>query len=532
MVDHTHILALRNELPTDYADRLGVGYSSTISKGNKKGNGQFFTPAAIARFMGELADSKKGSIKILDPGSGTGVLSCALIEHLVGKNDGIRKIEIAAYETDQELLPYAEKGFRYLKKWLRTKKVDLKYEVIQRDFILDNGAVFDSDRILNLFAKPQPEKYDFIISNPPYFKLSKEDPRTHVSGVVVSGQPNIYALFMAVASMLLDDNGQLIFIVPRSFASGNYFRAFREFFFSNIQVTRIHLFHSRKDTFHRDDVLQELLVIKGIPRKSGHAEPRIAISTSYGSKDLNAVKMKVYDQRDLINLHSREKILHLPTNGSEVAVINQFRAWTHKLRDFNIEISTGPVVAFRVRKHIKDRQDNGKVPLAPLYWLHNVVKMNTEWPVHKSGKGQYIEICQEARSVLIPNRNYVLLRRFSAKDDKSRLIAAPHFVNPSEPEYIGIENKLNYIYRPKGNLDRSEAVGLAVLLNSKLFDTYFRTFNGNVNVSATELREMTFPPLEIIKEIGNTFIAGNGFSVSKIDNNVEEFLTGRQVAYA
>ncbi|MCL4539490.1 MAG: hypothetical protein M1378_07830 [Bacteroidetes bacterium] len=74
-------------------------------------------------------------------------------------------------------------------------------------------------------------------------------------------------------------------------------------------------------------------------------------------------------------------------------------------------------------------------------------------------------------------------------------------------------------------------MGLAVLLNSKLFDTYFRTFNGNVNVSATELREMPFPPLETIKEIGNNVIGLNDYSTSNIDHNVEQFLKGRQAVY-
>jgi len=37
------------------------------------------------------------------------------------------------------------------------------------------------------------------------------------------------------------------------FTSGNYFRIFREYFFSNIQIKQIHLFVSRKDTFSRDN---------------------------------------------------------------------------------------------------------------------------------------------------------------------------------------------------------------------------------------------------------------------------------------
>lgn len=100
------------------------------------------------------------------------------------------------------------------------------------------------------------------------------------------------------------------------------------------------------------------------------------------------------------------------------------------------------------------------------------------------------------------------------------------------PEYIGVENKVNYIYRTKGNLERSEAVGLAALLNSKLFDTYFRTFNGNVNVSATELREMPLPPLETIKEIGNRIIGHNDFSESSASLAVAEFLNQEEVASA
>ena len=65
--------------------------------------------------------------------------------------------------------------------------------------------------------------------------------------------------------------------------------------------------------------------------------------------------------------------------------------------------------------------------------------------------------------------------------------------------------------------------GLAALLNSNLFDTYFRTFNGNINVSATELREMPLPPLEDIKQIGNQIILLNDFSQSRVDEIINNY---------
>ena len=63
-------------------------------------------------------------------------------------------------------------------------------------------------------------------------------------------------------------------------------------------------------------------------------------------------------------------------------------------------------------------------------------------------------------------------------------------------------------------------------MRHRIFDIYFRTFNGNVNVSATELRDMPLPPLEIIKSIGEEIILTNNYSIeniSKIVNDRFEF---------
>lgn len=51
-------------------------------------------------------------------------------------------------------------------------------------------------------------------------------------------------------------------------------------------------------------------------------------------------------------------------------------------------------------------------------------------------------------------------------------------------------------------MSEDEAYGLACLFNSSLLDTYFRAYNGNTQVSATELRAMPLPPLDVIKGIG------------------------------
>ncbi len=510
------IAPFENELPSDYADRLGIHYSKSVTSEHKKSKGQFFTPTGIANLMSSMCDFEKSEVRILDPGCGTAILSCSLIERIVETNNNLNSIDLVTYETDVNLISYSQMALTYLKEWLEKRKISFIHLLHVHDFILDTAdSLSDSQHL----SAQKIEPFDIIISNPPYFKLSKDDKRTLAAKAIVSGQPNIYSFFLGIASKLLQPNGQLIFITPRSFTSGSYFKSFREFFFNEVQLRQIHLFVSRKDTFDRDKVLQETVIMKAVKRE-GVQNPRVIISSSHGLRDIETPSIKYFNHDDLIDLNSKEKILHFPTNDIEEAILDIFKNWTKTLHDYNIQISTGPVVSFRALDFIHDEFQNGTVFLTPLFWLHNVTKMELTWPLPKLNKGQYIRMEEKSKSILIPNKNYVLLRRFSSKDDKSRLIAAPYFSNFIESNSIGVENKLNYIYRKNGHLDRNEIVGLCALLNSELFDSYFRIFNGNVNVSATELREMPLPPLELIKEIGNQIILSNNFSAEFVNEVV------------
>ncbi|MCL4700199.1 MAG: hypothetical protein KJ023_24565, partial [Burkholderiaceae bacterium] len=250
---------------------------------------------------------------------------------------------------------------------------------------------------------------------------------------------------------------------------------------------------------------------------------KVEIRSSVGINDIREPFVKTFDREEILNLKSDDKILYLPTTDNDEAILKIFKRWNGTLTKYNIGISTGPVVAFRAWKYIHEVYENGKTLLAPLLWLHNIKKMEVLWPDHKPERGQFIRVENQSKSLLVPNKNYIFLRRFSAKDDKNRLIAAPHFSDNLDTEFIGIENKVNYIYKKIGYFEKSEIIGICALLNSKLFDQYFRMFNGNVNVSATELREIPFPPLEDIRELGDSLILSKDFSEANINNTVSRF---------
>ena len=498
------------ELPSQFAERVGNAYATYSVQKEKRDKGQFFTPLAISQFMGSLARATDSeSIRILDPGCGSAILSCSLVEHLVQNNTTLKKINLDLYDTDTVLIPYTEIVLGYLSDWLRSKGVQIDLTIHQEDFILVNHTYISGTNLFN----DNIVLYDYIISNPPYFKLAKDDARTQCCASIVDGQTNIYALFMAICSKMLNESGEMIFITPRSFASGRYFQSFRDYLFENTRLCFVHLFNTRKDTFAKDDVLQELVITRFANSNNG----RITISHSEGSRDLNDPVIKDYPETDILDPSTSDKVVFLPTDDRDDAILNLFRSWDGNMEKYDIKISTGPVVAFRIYDYITSDEDPDTVPL---YWMHNVVKMLADHPVNKKDKGQYIKVAPESMHTLLPNKNYILLRRMSSKDDSSRLVAAPYFGNMAKYKYVGIENKLNYIYRPKGHLRRDETIGLTALLDSDLFDGYFRTFNGNINVSATELRAMPLPPIETIREIGKQIILNNNYSIDYINELV------------
>jgi adenine-specific DNA-methyltransferase len=355
----------------------------------------------------------------------------------------------------------------------------LTYTVIQEDFVLRNG-----DALTN----PPGQQFDVVISNPPYLKLPKSDPRVQLAEPIVHGQPNLYALFMAVGAALLQDGGHTLFITPRSYAAGQYFSRFRDYFFSRMRPRAFHLFESRRDVF--DEVLQESLVT--LAERS--TRDRDVILSSSPNFSFHPITRRT---RSIDEVLSADGVVHLPISDEDHAVTRIVHSWTGSLHQYGMEISTGPVVPFRAANWVVSEGDIS-LTHAPLFWMQNVRPMDCTWPV--SREGQYLTL-DGANKLLLPNRNYVLLRRFTAKEERQRLVAAPYLTTLNS-RFIGLENHLNYIYKPDGELSADETRGLAVLLNSSLMDTYFRIFSGNTQVSATELRKLPLPPLNAITEMG------------------------------
>ena len=489
------------ERPTVFADRIGEWYAAQRTVQQRKDHGLFLTPVPAADFMAGriMADGRK--VRILDPAAGAGILCCAAVEALVCRRLRPDVIELVAYEVDRDLITPLRAVLEYLADWCGGgHRVTVAVRIEAADFIMANAAALRGCELLP--ARAAEEKFDAVIANPPYFKIGKADPRAAAVSNVVHGQPNICGLFMAVGAALLRGHGDFVFITPRSFASGPYFRRFRAVFFDMIRPTGIHVFGSRRDAFRRDAVLQENVILSGIRQDRWHqneVDASLTISSSLGVHDIDEPGLREISANAVLDLASADKVLRLPVCDEDEAALALVDSWPSSLRRLGPNISTGPVVPFRATELITKE---GTVPTShvPLLWMNHVRAMKATWPLDQH-KSEYIER-SGAEALLVPNRNYVLLRRFSAKEEARRLTAAPYIATNFAIPEVGFENHLNYIHRPGGMLSEDEAWGLAALYNTRLLDTWFRAVNGNTQVSATELRAMPLPARETIVTLG------------------------------
>ena len=474
------------ESPLDYAVLLGEHYVARSSAEHRKLHGQYFTPPEIARFMVSLASPRVA--RVLDAGAGTGILACAVVErHMQSRSDG--PLHLECYERDPALMPALERSLDYA----RGACPGLTYRVHRADFAAEVLL-----RQSNLFESLSSD-FDLAIGNPPYFKLpSRSDIVEAAKKRGVPGTSNIYSLMMRLAGNLLRAAGELVYVVPRGFCSGLYFKGFRTQLLGSFGLEHVHVFGSRSDPFRNHEVLQENVVVR---LRKGPQPETVVLTESEGIADLRTITPQSFAARTVIDREAGW-VIRLPVGEQEQLALAQVQRWPCTLGRLGLRVSTGPVVAFRSRSWL--RQSDGDYPLI---WLNHVRPMALEWPSDLA-KPQYVRDCPESQPWLVPNSNYVVLRRFSAKEDRRRLIAAPLLREQFATDRLGLENHLNFIHRPHESLSCEEAIGLSALLNSPLLDCYFRAVNGNTQVNACDLRTLPLPEQETIVRLGRQILGG------------------------
>lgn len=467
---------------------------------------QVFTPASVARFMAARASRIGEEFTFIDAGAGVGVLAAAMCERIAGLPKP-RRVTAELYETDSAVLPALRQTIADCRKALAANGHHLDATVHEEDFVLRRPSA-------SLYSASSRTGYaDVVLMNPPYAKLAKDSPQARAFAEIVHGQPNVYALFMAAAVELLRAGGELIAITPRSYCNGLYFREFRRWLLSRMSLRHIHLFESRRATFKESEILQESVITVAAKQTKQAAE--VLVSVSHGA-DIEGAEPMPRAAGTIIDDPACACVIRLPAAASDLEVMRAVESWSGTFADRGLRISTGPVVSFRATKYLMDTADHAEA--VPLFSIHNVRPYATVWPIAKGSKPIALHATNGAAALLLPARNYVLLRRFSAKEEHRRLTASPYIPSASARHgSIALENHLNYVTHTIRELTEAEVHGLVALFNSALLDRYFRVLSGNTQVNATEIRTIPFPDLRTVARIGERVGSLDGNDREKID---------------
>lgn len=491
----------------DYIVERTNKYIEDMPKKDRKKYGQFFTSKETARFMAELytISENLSKIRILDAGAGSGILSCALLERLE-RMDSVQTIELTCYENDDNILGL-------LRENLHTYQANSK-KYIQINIITDNyitSQYLDFNHMLG--GDLEPKKYDFVIGNPPYMKIPKDAPEAKAMPEICYGAPNLYFIFAAMGLFNLDSEGEMVYIIPRSWTSGAYFKKFRQYFLTEGKLEHIHLFVSRNKVFDKEDVLQETIIIK--VEKTNQKPEKVTITSSQSSNDFDKLTSLTVPYNLVVS--GDDYYVYLVTDEKEVSVLERLHRFDKTLPDIGLKMRTGLTVDFRNREILRDDAEEGAIPL---FYSQHIKQGEVQFPIQK----EHEYVVTEQKGLMQDNRNYLFVKRFTAKEERRRLQCGV-YLSKKYPQYkkISTQNKINFVDGLITEMSECLVYGLYVIFNSTLYDEYYRILNGSTQVNSTEINAMPVPDLESIQEMGRTLMKSKDMSESNCNMILEGY---------
>jgi adenine-specific DNA-methyltransferase len=214
----------------EYSD-ISKQLTGDLDKQIKDGQGIFFSPPkSIRKTINYIDHILKHEYKtVLEPSCG----SCEFINYLDNKDN----LDITGVEYNSIIYD---------------KIKDLKFK--------NNVKLFNDDFLEIDIQK----KFDLIIGNPPYFVYKKKDINKKYHKYL-KGRPNIFLPFILKSLDLLNENGILAFILPKSCFNCGYYVGVREYIYHNFGVKNIIDFSDHEYIETQQDTF--LLVLKKTRKK-------------------------------------------------------------------------------------------------------------------------------------------------------------------------------------------------------------------------------------------------------------------------
>lgn len=322
-----------------------------------------------------------------------------------------------------------------------------------------------------------------VLMNPPYGRVRLAPEEADAFAHVLSGHPNLYALFMANAVDHLSPEGVLGALVPTSFLGGAYFRKLRAHLASTSPLQAITMIDDRSTVF-ATGVLQETCLAvfaRGRHRRRVAVRRRVASATS----DVGTVPTARTDEPWL-----------LPRSDGDGRMLARAALMEDRLATYGWSVSTGPLVWNRHRAQLSSVRSPGAVPVIWAADLRDgTIRLNDRRAEHRwfqPGEDDALLLTEPA----------ILVKRTTSPEQPRRLAVAE--LDRTTLDQLGgavvVENHVNVMNPRPGAVSRDV---LMRLLCSSALDRLFRCMTGSVAVSAYELRALPLPPRSVLHRLSD-----------------------------
>jgi adenine-specific DNA-methyltransferase len=490
----------------DAAYWLSTAYTALSPAEDRKRLAMYFTPPPIAnRLLNDLAD--EGALfdrhSFMDPACGGAAflaivadrMRVGLLKRKVGPSAILRhaNAHLAGIDIDKTLCALSRHFLRM---------------VFYREICSAGWApqfnVKDGNSLTK--ARRLKRRFDVVVCNPPYRKLSRKEADLHRAKYVeaMQGQPNLYALFIQLTTKLTRTDGIVGLVTPTSFLSGQNFSALRTFLLNHASVKHIGIIQDRLRVYFNVEQDTALTTIRPGSQGVKHtAAAGISVVDRVGK----------YSRLGKCNLSNSGSSWPLARGASDMRLLEKATKSTFRLANYGYKPTIGGFVWNRdTRKtyEIFDEVPEGKREGAfPLLWASDLRpsgRLNFDANKPTGTHDRYV-VPGKLGELLIKKRPAVLLQRVTASDQMHRLtgaIVSESFV-AEHGGFVG-ENHVVILEQDPQRADLPPTEMLS-LLKTAVINRYFNCVSGCTNVSVFELQQLPLPDPKKLKRLLDAGVA-------------------------
>lgn len=482
--------------PVAAAYSIGTLYTALLPEPLRAQHGIFYTPPELVEcllLMAEESGVDWRTARVLDPACGGGAFLIAVAERMV------RALSRAEPAIALQSIVARLQGFDIDRfgAWLAQAMVAISLEPLVRG--AGRGAPELVETRDSLELRPdEAERFDLVIGNPPYGRVTLPPARRTQFARSVYGHANLYGVFTDAALHWVKRGGVIGYVTPTSMLSGLYYKALRKLLATEAPPLAVNIVSERDGVFA--DVLQETMLATyrkdGLPVAGKVGFINVAGSNNIITRKAGSFTLPAVPASPWL----------LPRSARQAALTRRLRSMPHRLSDYGYGVSTGPLVWNRFKDQFRAKSGAN---VFPVIWAESVTSDGRfVWRSEKRNHSPWFMAKRPKDDWLIVTQPCVLLQRTTAKEQPRRLIAAElpeSFIRRHQG--VVIENHLNMV-RAVEPEPCVPALVVAALLNSAAVDAAFRCINGSVAVSAFELEELPLPAPAVMARLARLVTGG------------------------